>query len=907
MLNERAVVSPVKFTHYPLLWLAVCFMCGILLAKIADVDWQIYLLVCLTFATCAAVFRNRSFAPHLIFVAFVAVGGLYFQIENQSAADNRVKFLYDGGRIISGEPLEITGVVQSKPELAAGGFFLELQTERAIYKNERFEASGKIRLFAPVRDEQTRLEYERLNLQYGSIINVACRLRREERFLNPGGVSAKEIFDQKDIDATATVKSPLLIEKIGDAPRFAALGWLYDLREDLIVEFRDNFNVSTAGVLIASLLGNRYFLDAPTADVFRDGGTFHVLVISGLHITFIGGLVLLFVRVFTRSHLWQFAIANAFLWAFALAVGAEVPVVRAAVMFTILLFPRVIYRRGTLLNSLGGCALLLLAWRPHDLFAQSFQLTFASVGALVALAFPLIEKLRAIGVWAPSAETPVPPRISFGLKRFCETLYWREEIWQIESARHIWTANLFKNPYIKWKRHSRLQTLLRYVFESILVSLVVQLCLLPLSIIYFHRVSLAGVFLNLWVGVVLALETFAAVFAVILGQISRTFAFPFVKITEFFNWLLTAFPRFFVENSWTSFRVPHYSGAGRFIYFSYFVLILAIAFLLYDWNPLALNFNGHAAKIKSKIFRNLTVVSLILIGLMIFHPFSALTLDGRLRIDFLDVGQGDSALLTFPNGETMLVDGGGRNDYNSQLVERDGEVPELFEPDTQSVGETVVSNFLWAKGYARVDYILATHSDADHIEGLADVAKNFAARGALFGGTPFENKNFAAVYAILQKRGVPISVLSRGDSMNFGGVKVEVLHPEKSVSPEASSDNNRSLVLRLIYGTRKILLTGDIEKEAEKELLNFPEFLDADVIKVAHHGSRTSSTAEFIGATRAKLAVISVGRKSQFGHPHREVVERWRASGARVLTTGERGTVSVSTDGTDLRLETFKR
>ena len=906
MLNESAAVSPVGFSQNPLLWLAVCFTGGILTAKFAGFDWRIYLLVCLIFAACAAVFRNRNFTPHLLFIAFAAVGGMYFQIENQSVADSRVKILYDGGRIQSGEPLEITGVVQSKPEMAAGGFFLELQTERAIYKNERFEVSGKIRLFAPVESDAIRREYERLNLQYGSVINVACRLRREDRFLNPGGVSAKEIFDQKDIDATAIVKSPLLIEKTGDASHFAALGWLYDLREDLIVEFRDNFNVSTAGVLIASLLGNRYFLDASTADVFRDGGTFHVLVISGLHITFIGGLVLLFVRVFTRNRLWQFLIACAFLWAFALAVGAEVPVVRAAVMFTILLFPRVIYRGGTLLNSLGACALLLLVWRPHDLFTQSFQLTFASVGALVALAFPLIEKLRSVGDWTLTAETPVPPRISPRLKRFCETLYWREEVWEIEAARYIWTANLFKNPYIKWRRHSRLQTFVRYVFESLLVSLVVQLCLLPLSIIYFHRVSFAGVFLNLWVGVVLALETFAALFAVILGQISRTFAFPFVKITEFLNWLLIAFPRFFVENSWTSFRVPHYAGAGRFVYVLYFVLILAIAFLLYDWNPLALNFNGYAAKTKSKIFRNLTIVSLFLIGLMIFHPLSAPTPDGRLRVDFLDVGQGDSALITFPNGETMLVDGGGRGDYNSQSVVRDGEAPELFEPDTHSVGETVVSNFLWAKGYARVDYILATHADADHIGGLADVAKNFGARGALFGRTPFNEKEFAAVHAILQRRGVPISVLSRGDTMNFGGVKIEVLHPEKDASPEATSDNNRSLVLRLIYGKRKILLTGDIEKEAEREVLNFPEFLAADVVKVAHHGSRTSSTAEFIDAARAKLAVIPVGRKSQFGHPHREVVERWSAFGARVLTTGERGTVSVSTDGADLRLETFK-
>jgi len=132
-----------------------------------------------------------------------------------------------------------------------------------------------------------------------------------------------------------------------------------------------------------------------------------------------------------------------------------------------------------------------------------------------------------------------------------------------------------------------------------------------------------------------------------------------------------------------------------------------------------------------------------------------------------------------------------------------------------------------------------------------------------------------------------------------------VLYPEADNSPQAASDNNHSIVLRVRYGEAEFLLTGDIEKEAESALLNAPEFLQADVVKVAHHGSPTSSTAEFINAAKAKLAVISVGRESPFNHPHKEVVERWKLAGAKVLTTGENGTISVSTDGRNLQLKTF--
>jgi len=211
------------------------------------------------------------------------------------------------------------------------------------------------------------------------------------------------------------------------------------------------------------------------------------------------------------------------------------------------------------------------------------------------------------------------------------------------------------------------------------------------------------------------------------------------------------------------------------------------------------------------------------------------------------------------------------------------------------------------KGYSQIDYILATHADADHIQGLLDVAKNFRPRAAIFGRTPMKDAEFVELHSILQKRGIEEATISRGDVLVFDDVKIEVLNPLRNESAEDVSVNNNSLVLRVFYGERKFLLTGDIEKETETLLLNAPEFLQTDVIKVAHHGSRTSSTQEFINLTKAKVAVISVGRESPYEHPHEEVVERWKNAGAKVMTTGENGTISISTDGRDLQLKTFNR
>ena len=162
-------------------------------------------------------------------------------------------------------------------------------------------------------------------------------------------------------------------------------------------------------MLDAALLGNRYKLSRSTSERFREGGTFHVLVISGLHITFLGGLVFLIARRLTKNRAVQFLFPVVVLWSYSVAVGAEPSVVRAALMFTVVLLAPLVSRRASSLNALGGVGIALLVWRPSDLLDPSFQLTFVSVLAIVTLAWPLLQKLSEVGSWRPTRETPYPP------------------------------------------------------------------------------------------------------------------------------------------------------------------------------------------------------------------------------------------------------------------------------------------------------------------------------------------------------------------------------------------------------------------------------------------------------------------------------------------------------------------
>ena len=803
-----------NFNRNPMLWLAMAFSAGILAQDVFDFELVRAIGISVVLALAAFVFRSRSIATTLILISFATAGFASALIEKLSVSSDRIKTLYDNGTIRSGDPIEVDGVLLGSPEPSADSVLLNLRAEKLNYRGRELNVSGNVRLFLRVaKNVESNLKSEISDLKYGSRLKIVCTLDRDDEFLNPGVISRKEMLDRLGVDAVGSIKSRLLIEKIADESVFIPLAWVYDQRARLIEDFRKNMSGPAAGVMIASLLGDKYFLDKDTADLFREGGTFHILVISGLHITFIGGLLLLFVRQITRNRWTQFIVTMAVLWAYTLAVGADVPVVRAAVMFTIMSYSYVIYRRASLLNSLGLSGLILLVWRPSDLLNPSFQLTFVSVAAIIVFAYPLIDTLRRIGSWTPSTVHPFPPNVPNWLRSFCETIYWDWEVWTYESKRHIWTASVIKTPFLAGRVKRWIQRILQYLFEGILVSLIVQVCMLPLSVVYFHRVSVVSILLNLWVGFFIALESFAAVVAVLTNNVSSPLAAAFFMVADILNWLMLLLPRLFADNAWLSFRLPAYSGYGRMIYFLFFVPIMFLAIALNRWNPFELG--QRSPMMRRRVVVPAMAVLMVLGAVIVLHPLSVEPPDGRLHVDFLDVGQGDAAFVTFPDGRTLLVDGGGRMKYKGG-----DEDAESFEPDVQSIGESVVSQFLWHRGYSKVDFILATHADADHIQGLTDVAKNFEIGLAIFGRMPIDDPDFAELASVLTRRAIPIDLVERGDRFKFGDVTVEVLYPAASDDRNARSNNDHSVVLRIVYGSRAFLLTGDIERLAESELVS---------------------------------------------------------------------------------------
>ncbi|HEV2272557.1 MAG TPA: ComEC/Rec2 family competence protein, partial [Acidobacteriaceae bacterium] len=260
---------------------------------------------------------------------------------------------------------------------------------------------------------------------------------------------------------------------------------------------------------------------------------------------------------------------------------------------------------------------------------------------------------------------------------------------------------------------------------------------------------------------------------------------------------------------------------------------------------------------------------------LIYHP-------GKLEITAIDVGQGDSLLLVSPLGKTLLIDAGGPVGGAQSSLSN-------FE-----IGEDVVSPVLWTRNIRHLDAIELTHAHSDHMGGMPAVLRNFRPGGLWVGKNP-PIPAYSELIEEAHSLGIPVDTWAAGDTFDFGGAQIEVLSPPRDYQPGLTPSNDDSLVIRVSYGRTSALLEGDAEARSEARMLG--EDLHADLLKVGHHGSKTSTVPPFLAAVDPRYAIVSVGHRNPYGHPRMEVLGRLQDGHVRTFRTDAIGAVSFFLDG----------
>jgi len=700
------------------------------------------------------------------------------------------------------------------------------------------------------------------DLRYGQLVEIEGRARRIRNFLNPGAFDYEAFSARSHIYWTISTSagSPVNVKPGRCGSRFLAA--IFALRSGAlqrIEQLYDGDPYATA-MMEATLIGESTRMERIWTDRFRRTGTYHMLVIDGLHITILAAFLLFLLRLCWVPEMHALAITASGAWLYALVSGWNAPVIRAAGGFTLYVVARYFYRRGRLLNLLAAIALVYLLWDPSQLFEAGFQLSFLSVAAIGLFAKPLLDATsapysRALnGINESSRDPRLPPRSAqfrLELRLLAETLGYYTPIRPAWGARGL----------------AILARLAIYAYDLAVISTAIQIGLaLPMAI-YFHRISLSGLSANILVVPLLALVVPLGFFAVFTAWHVPSIAA---------GWLLHAGEviagwHTHLEPDWRVLTPPLWLG----VVFTAALLLLALAMRRsrkWSWAALA--------------------AVLALFALIFWHPFAPSVYAGELELTAIDVGQGDSLLISFPDSKLLLIDGGGVLTFGHHASRID-------------IGEDVVSPYLWSRSIRKLDAVALTHAHDDHARGLPAVIENFHP-AELWTGAMVPSAAWSAVYQKACAENVKIEALVSGHSFNFGGAHIDVISPPPDYQPGRIPTNNDSLGLRITYKNRSLLLTGDMEKPMERAALADGEPLRADILKVGHHGSNTSSTDPFLDAVSPEFAVISDGFENTFHHPHPLVLERLAAHHAGILRTDVDGLVTLRTDGRRISVETFR-
>jgi competence protein ComEC len=709
-------------------------------------------------------------------------------------------------------------------------------------------------------------------LKCGDLVQAPMRMKVAEYYRDPGAWQYADYLLAQGIGAHSSVRASKVsvLKESASAPLlqsdrtaqwqcrvFAAQNWASG-RVLGYIHSKANHGLpkvlrlsdDDGGMLNAMLFGDRAGLNKTQRVGFERTGSFHLFVVSGMHVGLLAGLVFwLTSRLKLRD--WFATLLTILLtFGYALLTGFGAPVQRALFMTTVFLLARLLTRDRNVLNALGAAAMAVLVLSPSALFEASFQMTFLAIVAIGGIAIPLGERSflpyarAAERLWDHWGDAALPPRVA-----------------QFRLMLRLWSEAI-ANVLGHWARGlpSAIVRGTLWALELSLIGVVAEMVMVLPMAVYFHRATMFAVPTNMLSVPLVAILAPTAVVTFCTSLVSPWIALLPGAMTALLLHGVTGVIGHISSVHAADLRVP-----GPV----WWVAMLAVA---------AWAFCCWAVR-QSRAWAWTAVITLPLVAAFVLWPEHAIVSPGMMEVTAIDVGQGDSVFIAAPDGATMLIDAGGPV----------GGVTEAAEATSRfDVGEEVVSPYLWSRRFRRLDVVALSHAHSDHMGGMPAILRNFRPRELWVSIDP----NSDAYRSLLNEAkdlGITVRHFYAGAQVAWGGTQITMLAPETGYVNPRDPVNNDSLVMQMQYGDASVLLEGDAEAPSEREMLAHGRIAPVTLLKVGHHGSRTSTTQEFFNAAAPKDAVVSVGKGNTFGHPRYEVIERIAEARAKLYRTDEFG------------------